>query len=417
MKNTNVNAYDVVVVGGGPAGIMSAIFASAKGAKVLLIEKNSKLGNKLLLTGGGRCNFTNTNINLKNLRTIYGKEADFLQKSFSNFGVKEITEFFKKRGLACKTEKNNRIFPITDKAEDVLNILQNCLKENKVEIMYNSAVLDFEIDKNKIKSAILSDQTKIFAKNYVICTGGKSFPQTGSTGDGYVFAENMGHKVKKAKPILVPVKIKESWVKELQGLALSNVNLRIFQNKKKKMQVNGEIIFTHFGLSGPIILAISKDIGEFVEKGEVTIGLDTNANLNFQELDTKLQKYFLSNPNKIFKNCLLDLTSEKLAMVFLGMLKISPVKKANDVTKEERKALIKILKNLEMTVDGLLDFNVAMATCGGVLLNEIDAKNMKSKKIDNLYFAGEIIDLVGETGGFNLQLCWSTGVLAGQSTA
>lgn len=407
--------YDVAIIGGGPAGMMAGIFAAQNGAKVVLIEKNHKLGTKLLLTGGGRCNITNNKINTKNLKEIYGKEADFLMKSFSNFGVKETLEFFEKRGLGFKTEKNDRVFPVTDKAQDVLSVLLNCLKENKVEILYNCEVLDFELNKNKIKSAVLQNKHKIFAKNFIICTGGKSFAHTGSSGDGYNWAEKMGHKVNKPRPALVPIKIKESWVKDLQGLTLNNANL-VLMCGKKTFKENGEIIFTHFGLSGPLALAISKDIGKCLETGEVKIKLDLNPDLSFEELDRKLQKHFLENPNKLFKNCLQDFVSEALALVLLKMLGTSAVKKANDVKREERKSLVKVLKNLEMTVEGLLDFNVAMVTSGGVCVKEIEAKTMKSKIIGNLFLAGEILDFCAQTGGFNLQLCWSTGALAGENS-
>jgi predicted Rossmann fold flavoprotein len=405
--------YNIAIIGGGPAGIMSAISASQNGASVILIEKNHKIGTKLLLTGGGRCNLTN----IKACPKDYGKEGDFLIKSFSEFGALKTIEFFKKKGLKTKVEENGRVFPITDKAQDVVNVLMNCLKENKVEVLYNSRVAEFNIKNKKIASIILENGDRITAQNFIICTGGKSYDVTGSTGDGYAFAEKLGHKIKNPKPALVPIKIKEDWVKKLQGISLKNIQLSIFQNKKRKLKQAGEVIFTHFGISGPLIINISKDVGNLLEKGDVKIALDLNPDLTIEILDKKLQDYFLKNPNKIIKNCLLDFAPEKLSLEICNLASISQEKIANNITRQERQNLVKLLKDLEMTAVGLLDFNLAMVTSGGILLKEIDAKIMASKLIDNLYFAGEIIDLCGATGGFNLELCWSTGYLAGKSSA
>jgi len=404
--------YDVAVIGAGPAGAMSAISASQNGASVILIEKNHKIGTKLLLTGGGRCNLTN----IKACPKDYGKEGDFLIKSFSDFGALKTIKFFEKKGLKTKIEENGRVFPITDKATDVANILLNCLKENHVEILYNSTVKDFNLKNKKVTSIILENEKSIFAKNFIICTGGKNFAITGSTGDGYSFAEKLGHKIKKPRPALVPIKIKEDWIKNLQGISLKNIQLSIFQNNKRKFKNIGEIIFAHFGISGPLALAISKNIGELLENGEVKIVLDLNPNLSIEALDKKLQDYFSKNPNRILKNCLLDFAPEKLALEIINIANINRNKIANNVTRQERQKLIKLLKNIEMTAIALLDFNVAMATSGGILLKEIDSKTMKSKLVENLFFAGEIIDLCGPSGGFNLQLCWSTGYLAGKSS-
>jgi hypothetical protein len=404
--------YDTLIIGGGPAGIMSAISASQSGASVILIEKNHKIGTKLLLTGGGRCNLTNTKACPKD----YGKEGDFLIKSFSDFSPKKIIEFFKNNGLKTKVENNNKVFPITDKASDVVNTLLKCLKNNNVEILYNSIIKEFNVKDNKINSIILENKDKIFAKNFIICTGSKAFASTGSTGDGYIFAEKMGHKIKKLKPALVPIKIKESWIENLQGISLKNIQLSVFQNNKRKLKQIGEIVFTHFGLSGPLALAISKNVGELLNNGEVKIVLDLNPDLPIETLDKKLQEYFSKNPNKILKNCLSDFASEKLALEIISMSNISQEKIANNITRQERQKLARLLKNIELTPIELLDFDFAMATSGGILLKEIDSKTMKSKLIENLYFAGEIIDLTWPSGGFNLQLCWSTGYLAGKSS-
>jgi hypothetical protein len=411
----NKEIFDVIVIGGGPAGIMSAIRAGELGAKTLLLEKNNKLGNKLLLTGGKRSNITKAEYNLREFVQKYGKEGDFLLYALSVFGPKETIEFFEKRGLKTKIEKDNKIFPESNQAKDVLSVLTKALKENNVLVMFNSKIEKITKAKNLISNIILENGQKISAKNYIMCTGGVSWPSTGSTGDGYKWAEELGHNIEKPRPALVPIKIKEEWVKKLQGLSLGDAELIVFQNNKRKHKVLGEFIFTHFGLSGPIILGISKTIGELLKSGEVRIILDLKPNLNLQSLDKEVQLIFQKNINKTFKNCLLDLVPTKIVPVIIELSGIDNSKKVNEITRMQRQGLAKLLKNLEMTVDSLLGFEEAIITSGGILLKEIDSKTMKSKIIENLYFAGEIINLDGPTGGYNLQLCWSTGYLAGQS--
>lgn len=411
----NKEIFDVIVIGGGPAGIMSAIRAGELGAKTLLLEKNNKLGNKLLLTGGRRSNITKAEYNFKEFAQKYGKEGDFLLYALSVFGPREIVDFFEKRGLKTKIEKDNKVFPESDQAKDVLDVLVKSLKDNNVLVMTNSKIIKIIKQKNLILNVILENGQEISAKNYIICTGGISLPATGSTGDGYKWAEELGHNIKKLKPSLVPIKIKESWVKKLQGLSLKDVELTIFQNNKRKYKFSGEFIFTHFGLSGPMILNLSKTIGGFLESGEVKIILDLKPNFNFQMLDKEIQLIFQKDINKNFKNCLLDLLPPKIVPVIIELSEINFSTKVNEITKEQRQKLVRLLKNLEMTVDSLLGFNEAIITSGGILLKEIDSKTMKSKIIENLFFAGEIINLDGPTGGYNLQLCWSTGYLAGQS--
>ena len=408
---------EVVVIGGGPAGMMAAGRVAEMGAEVLLLEKNPSLGRKLLLTGKGRSNFTRAEFNPKELVKKYGKEGDFLLYPLSVFGVKETIDFFEKRGLGVKVERGKRIFPKSDSALDVLKILINYLKEGKVEIMTNSEVKEIVSDKNKIEKVILRKSQEIFAKNYVITTGGKSYPGTGSTGDGYKWTEKLGHTVTKLRPALVPLRIKENWPKSAQGLSLKNVELTVFQNNKKKDSRFGEMLFTHFGISGPIVLDLSFKIGELLEKGEVKVVLDLKPALDFETLDKRLQSDFSKHSNKLFKNSLDDLLPQKMIPVILDLSGISQVKKVNEITREERQKLLKLLKGFEMRVSGLLGFESAIVTSGGVSLKEIDSKTMKSKIVENLFLAGEIINLHGPTGGYNLQQNWSTGYLAGQSAA
>ena len=415
MTEANKNNFDVVVIGGGPAGMLSAIRAGQLGAKVVLLEKNETLGSKLLLTGGKRCNITNATFDTKNLAEKYGKEGFFLLHALSIFGAKETIEFFNKNGIKTKVEKENKVYCATNKASDVLKALIYLLRNNEVSVVNNAKIKEIKVSKNGISKIVSDDNQEYIAKNYIIATGGKTYPFTGSTGDGYKFAETLGHKIEKLKPALTPIKIKEEWVKKAQGLSLADAKLDIYLNQKKDFSVSGEIMFTHFGLSGPVILSISERVGDLLEKGNVKIYLDLNSNLTPEALDKIIQNYFEKNVKKNLKNCLTELLPSKLIPIIIELSKTEATKKANEVTKEERQRLVAIIKKLEMTPTELLGFDQALITSGGISLKEIDAKTMKSKIVKNLFFAGEIINLHGPTGGYNLQLCWSTGYLAGQS--
>jgi hypothetical protein len=408
------NNFDVAVIGGGPAGLIAAGRAGELGKKVVLLEKNEKLGKKLLLTGAGRCNITNAEFNLRKLVENYGKNGRFLFHAFSLFGPKEVIKFFEDQGLKTKIERGQRVFPLSDKALDVLKTLTQYLAKGKVTTLYNSKVIKVVSRNHQIQKLILKD-SEISAKNYIFCTGGKSYPGTGSTGEGLEWAEELGHTIKDLSPVLVPIKIREGWIKELQGLSLKNVAIRISQKGQKQTSRFGECLFTHFGLSGPIILDISKEVGQLLKTGQVRMSLDLKPALDFETLDNRLQRDFQKYQNKSFKNGLGDLLPRKMIPVIIKLSGINPEKKINILTKEERTNLVKLLKNLEMTSIGLLDFDQAIATTGGVSLSEINDKTMRSKIIDNLFFAGEMIDVDGPTGGFNLQVCWSTGRLAGEN--
>jgi hypothetical protein len=412
---TSENNFDVIVIGGGPAGMMAAIKAGQLKKRVALLEKNATLGSKLLLTGGHRCNITNATFNAKEMAEKYGKEGLFLLNSLSIFGAKETIEFFNKNGVKTKIEKENKVYCATDKSSDVLKSLIYLLRNNEVQVITSAKVKEILQEKNKISKIILNNNKELIAKNYILTTGGMSYPETGSTGDGYEFAKNLGHKVEIPKPALVPIKIKEEWVKKAQGLSLPDAKLDVFSNNKKIFSVSGEIIFTHFGLSGPAILSISERVGRLLEKGQVKIFLDLNSDLSPEDLDKIIQKYFNENAKKSVKNCLTDILPTKLIPIILDLLKIESSKNANTTTKEERLKIVSIIKKIEMTPTELLGFDQAIITSGGVLLKEIDAKTMKSKIVKNLFFAGEVINLHGPTGGYNLQICWSTGNLAGQS--
>ena len=414
MLKNNQTIFDVAVIGGGPAGLMAAGRAAELGKKVVLLEKNKKPGRKLVLTGKGRCNITNAEFDLRKLVENYGKKGQFLFHAFHVFGPQKTIEFFEKWGLKTKTERGQRVFPLSDEAQDVLKAFVRYLLKSRVKIAYGAEVIDIERKKHHINKLILKDG-KIVARNYIICTGGKSYPATGSTGDGYEWAKALGHRIEPLFPSLVPLKIKEKWVPTLQGLSLKNVRVNIFQKDKKEASLFGECLFTHFGLSGPIILDASRKVGELLKKGAVEISLDLKPALDFKTLDGRLQRDFQKYHNKLFQNSLDDLLPQKMIPVIVKFSGIDPLKRATYITREERHNLVKLLKNLKMTVEGLLGFESAIVTAGGVSLQEIDDKTMKSKIVDNLFFAGEIIDADGPSGGFNLQLCWSTGNLGGEN--
>lgn len=407
--------YDLIVIGGGPAGMMAAGVAAENGAKVLLLEKNDRLGIKLLITGKGRCNITNAQFDSKNLVDIFGKNGRFLFSALNKFGNQDIINFFENRGLNTKIERGNRVFPQGDSSLDVLAVLKNYLAEGHVKIQSKTQIKSIIKKDNLISKIILADQSELQAKKYIIATGGKSYPMTGSSGDGYIWLKNLGHTIVTPSPALSPLLTKEKLVKDLEGLSLKNVSISIYQNNKKIDSRFGEALFTSDGLSGPIILDMSKNIGLALKYGAVKLEIDYKPSLDFQTLDKRLQNDFARSNNKLFKNSLDDLLPKKLIPLIIKLSDINPEKKANAITKDERKILIHLLKNFELNVKALYGFNKAIVTAGGVSLKEVDPQTMQSKIIKNLYLAGEILDLDGPTGGYNLQACWSTGYLAGQS--
>lgn len=406
--------FDVAVVGGGAAGMMAAISASSAGARVVLIEKNKSLGKKLLLTGNGRCNITQANLDIKEFIAKLGKNGKFLFSSFSVFGSNETQEFFEKFGLKIKIEKDGRVFPVSNLSQDVLDVLERVLKKNKVKIVFNQKVLGFGIKDKKVEYIELAN-AKIYAENFILTTGGKSYPATGSSGDGYEWLEKIGHTIILPAPALTPIKIKEAWIKELQGISLKNVGINLIQNNQKIKIESGEIIFTHFGLSGPAIINASKAIGDYLKKGEVILEIDLLPAINILALEEKVKIDFEKNKKRNFKNYLVEIFPQKLVYILLKLSEIEKDRKIYSLNKSERLTLVRVIKSLSTTVESLLDFNHAMITSGGVSLKEVDPKTMHSKIINNLFFAGEILDLDGPTGGFNLQIAWTTGFVAGTS--
>ena len=411
----------VIVVGGGPAGMMAAITSAENGNDVILIEKMSSLGRKLLITGKGRCNITSSLDINDFIKNIPGNGM-FLYSSFKNYTNKDIIEFLKNEGLEVKEERGNRIFPITDKSLDVLKCFTQRLKELKVEIKLNTKVEQIII-KDNIAIGVKTEKEIIKADKIILATGGKSYPLTGSTGDGYKIAKQLGHTITDIKPSLVPLEIyNKNICNKLQGLSLRNVKIEILDITKNKCiyQDFGEMLFTHFGVSGPIILSSSahlvryKNIEELLKNKNIILKIDFKPALTEEKLNERVLRDFNDIKNKQFKNSLDKLLPQKLIPVIIEKSKINSNKKVNEITKEERKSLVKLLKNFIIEVKGFRPIEEAIVTSGGINIKEINPKTMESKIINGLYFAGEIIDVDAYTGGFNLQIAYSTGYTAGE---
>ena len=416
----------VVVIGGGPAGMMSAIMAKEAGNEVILIEKMKSLGRKLLITGKGRCNITSSLPMEEFIKNTPGN-GKFLYSVFNNFSNKDIIKFLNKEGLEVKEERGNRIFPVTDKSQDVLDCFIKKLKKDKVEIHYNEKVEEILYDKKEDEKIVIGVRTskgEIKADKVILATGGKSYPLTGSTGDGYCLAQKLGHTITNLKPSLVPIEIFEKSIcKNLQGLSLRNVSIKIIDNENKKEIYSdfGEMLFTHFGVSGPIILSSSahlvryKNIDEKFKNKNIKIIVDFKPALSEEKLEARILRDFEEFKNKQFKNSLDKLLPQKLIPVIIKLSNINENKKVNEITKEERKQLVILLKNFTLTLEKLRPIEEAIITSGGINIKEINPKTMESKLVKNLYFAGEIIDVDSYTGGFNLQIAYSTGYVAGLS--
>jgi len=407
--------FDVIVIGGGPSGILSAGVAASRGAKVLLLEKNSELGKKMLLTGNGRCNITHAEFDVRALIRSYGENGSFLFSAFHTFGPKETMDFFENIGVPLKIEENERVFPVSDSAKTVAHALKKYLEKNGGEVRYNAEVKEIIEKDSLVQAVILTNGEKLFTKNLIIATGGLSYPVTGSTGGGYLWAKKMGIDTISPVPSLVPLKVEENWIKELQGVALENVEVAVFQKKKKKQKQVGDMLFTHFGVSGPVILNISKFALEAKKSEDSFLVIDMMREYSSAELDKKFQEDFKENGKMFIKNYLVQFVPKRMVDVLLKIVKIKDDKLLLDITRKERKNLVHILKNLPLTITGHMGFPLSIVTSGGVSLKEIDPKTMASKKIQNLYFVGEILDLDGPTGGYNLQVAWSTGFVAGSS--
>lgn len=394
--------------------MMAAGRAGELGASVLLLEKNEFLGVKLLITGKGRCNITNKTDDARELVNNYGPNGNFLFSCFSRFGVIDTISFFESRGVPIKVERGNRIFPASDKARDVCDCLIKYMNSFKVEVKKNAVVDRIEKEGDKISKIVLHGGESFQAKNYLLASGGKSYPQTGSTGEGYSWLKNLGHSIEPLRPSLVPINVKEKVVKSLEGLSLKNVEISLYRDGSKFASEFGEAIFTAKGISGPIVLDLSQKI-DLTENNGIDILIDFKPALEWKTLDKRVQRDFGEGSNKMFKNILDNLLPQKLIPVIVDLSGIDPEKPVNLISKDERKLLVHLLKEFKLTYAGLAGFDKAIITAGGVKLSEVDPKTMKSKILENLYLAGEVLDLNGPTGGYNLQIAWSTGYVAGSS--
>ena len=405
--------FDVVVIGGGASGLLAAGRLASLGVRVALLEKNDAVGKKLLITGKGRCNITNK-CDIDGVINNVVVNGSFLYSSLHRFSPDDVIEFFEKQGVLVKVERGNRVFPVSDKASDIVKALLNFCKKYGVKIL-NQAVYDIIFEKDSVVGVKLKKE-KIFCKNVIVATGGMSYPQTGSTGDGYVWAKKAGHKISKISPSLVPIVTAEKWPTLAQGLSLKNVKLTVVEKNKSIFSEQGEMLFTHFGISGPLVLSASSHIRN-IERVKYKIVLDLKPALDFNKLNNRIVREISRFPNYDMINILRKLLPAKLVEPIFSMLKLNDGFKANQFNKEQRKYLVNLLKNLTLTVKSFRPIKYAVITSGGVDVSEINPKTMESKIKNGLYFIGEILNVDGYTGGFNLQIAWSTAASAADAIA
>ncbi len=416
----------VIVIGGGPAGMMAAIRAAQNENQVLLLEKNEKLGKKLYITGKGRCNLTNA-CETEDLFKNVLRNRKFLYSAFYQFSNQQVMEFFETHGLSIKIERGERVFPSSDHSSDVIQTLESVMRQLKVEVKLHAQVADLlteEIPGNtmdsgriqkKITGVKFTDGTICNAKAVILATGGCSYSSTGSTGDGYRFAKSQGHTIIEPMPALVPFEVAQSWVKDLQGLSLRNVKICIRKEKKILYEEFGEMLFTHYGVSGPLLLSASSVVSDYAKMMPLELEIDLKPALTEEQLDKRVLRDFQENQNRQFKNAIQKLFPAKLIPIMIALSEISPEKTIHEITKAERQKFVKLIKKVPLTLSGFRGFSEAIITKGGVKVQEVNPSTMESKLVSGLYFAGELLDLDALTGGFNLQIAWSTGYLAGDS--
>lgn len=404
----------VIVLGGGAAGMMAAVAAAENGHSVVLYEKNEKLGKKIYITGKGRCNVTN-DCDIEDLFANVISNPKFLFSAFYGFDNHAVMELIERGGCPLKTERGGRVFPVSDHASDIIKAFKTMLEKKHVEIHLHTEVEKLCVEEDKVTGVIIKKGSMEYADAVIVATGGLSYPTTGSTGDGYRMAEQTGHTVTKVKPALVPFTLKETWYESLQGLALKNVQAVLKDGGRELYSGFGEMLFTHFGVSGPLMLSASSYYSKKAKNEACTLTLDLKPALTEEQLDKRILRDFEENRNKQFKNAVAGLFPARIAPVMIEISGIHPDKKVHEITKEERQAFVHLIKNWSMTVTGVRGFNEAIITQGGISVKDINPSTMESKKVKGLYFAGEVLDLDALTGGFNLQIAWSTGHLAGSS--
>ncbi len=412
----STTSYDVIVIGGGASGMMAAATAAHRGKKVLLIEKNKKLGAKLSISGGGRCNITNAEYDMRKLLSHYGSAADFLHSPFSQFGVKDTFTYFESLNLPLVVQARNRAFPHTEKASDVVEVLRRHMQDGKVVLQTGTMVKQMNTKAGRITEVITTAGT-FTADNIILATGGVSHPETGSTGDGFGWLRDLGHTVKDPTPTIVPLAVSDTWIHILSGISLSFMRINIYLDGKKKITKVGKVLFTHFGLSGPLILNAAGEVGGLLESGQVTARIDAYPDTDSGALESRIISVFDANKNKLLKNILREVVPEGMAPGIKLLLdrEINFDGKVHSVTKGERKILVDTLKALPINIIGLMGYDRAVVADGGVPLTEIDTRTMQSKKIGNLYVTGDLLHVNRPSGGYSLQLCWTTGYVAGSN--
>ena len=409
--------YDVAIIGGGPAGMMAAGRAAECGAHVVLLEKNASLGEKLLITGGGRSNITNAEFDRSIFLRKFGDAAKFLFSPLSKFGVQDTLDFFDALGMPTKVEAEKRVFPESDRSQSVFDALLRYMDQGDVTVLSDMEVAGLDVSNGEVTGIRLTDGEILRARSYVLATGGKSHPETGSTGDGFRWLEAIGHTIVTPRASLVPLRVRETWAHELSGASFSDVKLSVFQGGKKQESRRGKLLFTHFGLSGPLALNMSRNIGELLHGAPVTVSVDLFPGTDIGEIDKRILAAFAPQKNRQIKNSLDGLVVPLLVPVSLDLVGIDPDTPVHSVTREQRLGLARLLKDLAMTVTELLGEDKAIVTSGGIALPEVDFKDMRSRLYPNLYLVGDILNIDRPSGGYSLQLCWTTGFVAGTSAA
>lgn len=395
--------------------MMAAVFAARAGVEVILVEKNDRLGRKLFITGKGRCNLTNS-ADVEDLFPAVVSNSKFLYSGFYSFTNEQVIEFFEDLGVKTKVERGGRVFPASDHSSDVIRALEREMDRLGVNVHLNTEVKELILEDGRACGGRTADGKAIRSGAVIVATGGISYPSTGSTGDGYRFAKAAGHKVTELSPSLVPMEVKEWYARELMGLSLRNIEIRVTDGKKTLYQEFGEMLFTHYGVTGPVILSASSIVGKRLKERELTLHIDLKPALTEEQLDRRVLREFEANHNRQFKNAVDSLFPAKLKPVIVELSEIPEEKKVHEITKEERRRFVRLIKDFTMTLTALRGYSEAIITKGGVAVKEIDPGTMESKKIKGLYFAGEVLDLDAVTGGYNLQIAWSTGYLAGTDT-
>jgi predicted Rossmann fold flavoprotein len=408
--------WDVIVIGGGASGMMAGATAGKHSTSVLILDKNKALGEKLKITGGGRCNITNAEEDERIFLSNYGKAEPYLYSSFARFGMKDTFKYFESRGLPLVVQARKRAFPHTEKAFDVYKILENELVKNKVSIKSNCTVKRIIHEKGKVVS-VSTTQGDFFARSFILATGGMSHPETGSTGDGFRFLKELGHTVKDPTPSIVPLEVEDEWVKSLAGVSLSFMKIFFYQDGKKKFSKTGKILFTHFGLSGPLILNSATKVGDLLQEGQVQAYIDAFPDTNHGALEEKIIKIFDANKNKMLRSVFKEIAPFGTARALEQIIDVDFETKVHSITKEARKKIVHTLKALPLTILNLMGYDRAVVADGGVMLSEVDMKTMRSLLFKNLYITGDLLNINRPSGGYGLQLCWTSGFIAGNSAS